>query len=138
MAIHYLIYMSQQSFPVSEMDLKSILEKANSYNRGIEVTGLLLFRDGVFVQLLEGSSENVNLVMDKIRVDPRHKNIEVMLEAPGESRLFPDWYMGSLDPEATADFSPKKILKEVRVEDGVVPRVSVVKALESLLGKSLQ
>lgn len=137
MDIQYLIYVSEQAYPMTELDLRSILDKAVQFNRTVGVTGLLLFRDGIFVQFLEGLPENVEKVMEKILEDRRHKNVEVLVRSPATERVFPQWFMGSLEPDGSTKFAPKISIEKVLKVGDQVPRQSIIQAFEGLVGKSL-
>ncbi len=56
--------------------------------------GVLLFRNGYFLQLLEGPDQAVRRKMDTIKHDPRHTKVTVLLEEVIEERQFPEWTMG--------------------------------------------
>jgi hypothetical protein len=95
MQVHQLFYLS--SLAVSdavEGQVNDIVRKASIKNQHAQITGILLFRNGVFLQLLEGPKSNVQTLFAKIQKDPRHSNIIKMFEISENSRLFPDWNMG--------------------------------------------
>ena len=78
------------------------LDKANvlaalGRNQELDITGLLLHREGSFFQVLEGEEDAVRQVFDKIQRDPRHERIKVLFEGPIEAREFADWRMGFVD-----------------------------------------
>jgi hypothetical protein len=55
---------------------------------------MLLYRDGEFVQILEGDAEHVGALMARITADPRHHDVRVLLEEPLHARRFAEWTMG--------------------------------------------
>jgi hypothetical protein len=55
---------------------------------------LLLYAEGAFIQLLEGSREDVLETYYAINQDERHKNIIKLVNAPAEERAFSKWSMG--------------------------------------------
>ena len=61
------------------------------------VTGILLYKDGNFMQVLEGEKEVVMKVAATIEADGRHKGVIVLLQGEREQRDFPDWSMGFRD-----------------------------------------
>ena len=77
-----------------EKDIDDILEVAAKYNKENDITGILLFKGGIFVQLLEGPEENVKKLYGKICADLRHRNITLLVKQHDEERLFSDWSMG--------------------------------------------
>lgn len=92
--LHRLIYLSSATRPMSDEDLEAILSKARGKNEGLDVSGLLLYSDGDFFQLLEGPLKVIQDLYAVIQVDDRHTGcIEIVCE-PIEKREFEDWSMG--------------------------------------------
>lgn len=92
--ITQLIYASTAVRPVSDADLIDILQKARHRNQEHNVTGMLIYRQGVFLQVLEGAFEDVDTIWRIIQNDTRHENLVVVLEQQIKTRAFPDWSMG--------------------------------------------
>lgn len=91
--MYFLIYSSMASPEIEESDLKDIIVSAEKNNHGNEITGMLIFHDGRFFQMLEGSKEKVQAVFEKIQADPRHSAIIKLFEGETSKRHFPDWKM---------------------------------------------
>ncbi len=89
-----IVYSSAAVGSVDEQTLSDILAAARLRNARRDITGMLLYRDGVFLQLLEGSRVEVDLVMEAIRRDPRHRRLTLLLDERIEARAFPAWSMG--------------------------------------------
>jgi hypothetical protein len=89
-----LVYISSAIHAQSEAELVVLLDQSRRDNLAAHVTGLLLYKDGNFMQLLEGPEEAVRALMEKIKVDNRHQNVIVLLEEAIERRQFADWSMG--------------------------------------------
>ena len=83
----------------SEEELIQLLETSRQNNAKIGVTGMLLYKDGNFMQLIEGPEEAVRALHAKISIDPRHRGLITLLQGHQENREFQDWAMGfqSLD-----------------------------------------
>lgn len=96
--LYNLVYVSAASRPFAERDLVDLLEQAREKNAKLGITGMLLFRDGAFMQALEGTKDHVKAVFEKIEKDERHECIVVLYEGPIKSRSFPDWSMGFKTP----------------------------------------
>ncbi len=92
--MHYLVYISAAAYLMDDEDLKEILEVSRSNNTGLSVTGLLLYHDGNFIQVLEGEKDVIKGLYEKITIDNRHAYMFKMLEGTLEKRNFPDWSMG--------------------------------------------
>ncbi|MFN2288578.1 MAG: BLUF domain-containing protein [Chromatocurvus sp.] len=89
-----LAYVSTLCEPMTSDDVVDLLRKARAYNQSRDVTGLLLMRDDSFLQVLEGDTEDVQTVFERVIADPRHHRIEVLFREPLEEREFGDWQMG--------------------------------------------
>jgi hypothetical protein len=102
--IFRLVYVSVATRRLVEQDLIDILRTARERNQSLGVTGMLLFRDGDFMQLLEGQESAVRDLYGHIARDTRHRNVIVLLEEFADERLFADWSMGfhTLTPETAA------------------------------------
>lgn len=107
-----LIYGSTATHPMSEAALLALLEQAKTNNAQHEVTGLLLYKDSNFLQVLEGEAEAVDAIFAQIENDPRHHSVVKIFRRPIDHREFSDWKMGFVDlaniqdqlPEAYSDF----------------------------------
>lgn len=74
-------------------------------NQDLGVTGILLYKDGDFLQLIEGEQPVVAKLFSTIKSDPRHTEITVLLANECTERLFSDWSM------AFRDLSDPELLK---------------------------
>jgi hypothetical protein len=90
----YVVYISFAKCLMSEKDLDGMLETFREYNAPRNITGLLLYKDGVFIQALEGPETEVQGLYAKIQTDPRHENVTALLQGSMQGRLFPHWAMG--------------------------------------------
>jgi hypothetical protein len=90
---------------MTAQDIQDILAKARAFNGANDITGMLLYRSGYFIQALEGDAERVRALYDKIAKDPRHRNVLMVYNKPIEKRTFGSWSMGFKD---VADVDPSK------------------------------
>lgn len=90
----HIVYVSFSTENLSEMDLENLLTVIREKNRKQNVTGLLLYNDGSFIQVIEGKKETIHNLFEIIKKDTRHENIVLLLEEEIEKRAFPDWAMG--------------------------------------------
>lgn len=86
-----------------ERDLAAILERARARNAAAEVTGALMFTRLMFVQALEGPAAAMEDVFERICRDPRHADLEVIEYAVAGERVFGDWSMRHLVPDAQTE-----------------------------------
>lgn len=102
--MYFLIYVSIATVSFSTAELIDLLQHARRNNEKANVTGMLLFKDGNFMQILEGEERVVKALAAKISRDPRHSKMITMLEGPLAEREFENWSMGfsNLDAVQTA------------------------------------
>lgn len=74
-------------------------------NRRSNLTGCLAHPDGHFVQVIEGEPGHVASLMDRLRRDTRHTDVEILGEWPAPSRLFSAWAMARPDLRPIAEQS---------------------------------
>ena len=89
-----LIYASQETRPMSEEDLVRILQGARDKNQQYHVTGMLVYKNGIFLQILEGQDDALETIWEIIQADSRHDNIVEIRNRPIKERDFSDWAMG--------------------------------------------
>lgn len=89
-----IVYSSSATQPFTAEDLGELLAVSRRNNDRSGLTGLLLFRSGRFLQVLEGPGAAVKERMDVIEEDPRHTAVRVLLRENLDERQFPDWTMG--------------------------------------------
>jgi hypothetical protein len=94
MALNQLIYVSSATRKLDESDLAKILESAVRNNSVNDVTGMLLYASGNFLQVLEGAEAAVNETFSRISEDGRHQDIIEISREPVPSRDFVGWAMG--------------------------------------------
>ena len=99
MILSRLIYCSQP-FGYDQPMLNGILADARTYNPKNNITGALICREDIFLQLLEGPEDKLLLTYNKILNDDRHLDIELLVKELCEDRLFPTWSMKD-DPAKT-------------------------------------
>ena len=97
----HLIYVSSAVNLFSEDELTQLLEISRVNNATIGITGMLLYLEGNFIQVLEGEKEAVLNTQSRISKDPRHRGILTLLQGDIEKREFAEWSMGfrNLDPK---------------------------------------
>ncbi len=89
-----LIYNSAATCAFTDQDLENLLRSARANNSRLCVTGMLLYIDGCFFQVLEGTEDVVDSLAEKIKRDPRHNKMTVIIREPVAQRSFSEWSMG--------------------------------------------
>jgi hypothetical protein len=94
MALIQLIYTSSACRQLSAADIDKILESSQRHNVENNVTGILLYGSGNFLQVLEGEEAAIDETMTRIAADDRHHGIIEILREVVTSRDFGAWAMG--------------------------------------------
>tara|TARA_B100001250_G_scaffold392000_1_gene393419 strand:+ start:1283 stop:1693 length:411 start_codon:yes stop_codon:yes gene_type:complete len=126
-----LIYCSQP-FGYNLEILSSILTTSRFNNKKKDITGALICREDIFLQLLEGPEDDIMLTYESIKRDDRHLNIYHILDHKVEQRLFPAWSMRD-DPVKSWMWSREE------VANGIVknlPQGDVIKVFDKLSKES--
>ncbi|HYG48971.1 MAG TPA: BLUF domain-containing protein [Allosphingosinicella sp.] len=93
MRLKTLTYTSRARLDLTDEDLGAIHQTARHLNALDGVTGLLLFDGSRFLQIIEGSEDAIDNLVERLRMDRRHSAFEVRDERYVERRSFPDWSM---------------------------------------------
>ncbi len=97
MGLFQLVYKSQAAENISYTDILHILREARASNSLRDITGVLVFREGTFLQLLEGEEAEIRELIKKIFEDDRHYHCKVLAEAATSDRIFPEYSMAYFD-----------------------------------------
>lgn len=93
MSLHTIVYSSREVRPMSDADKQQLLEKAREFNRAHGITGMLLYFDMVFFQVLEGPRVALEQLYERICKDVRHQDVTTHVSEAVDERLFPEWSM---------------------------------------------
>ncbi len=125
-----LIYRSQP-FGFDSAMLAGILSAARRNNPEMQITGALICRQDVYLQLIEGPSASIDALYARILKDDRHTDIRLLLKEDMGERLFPAWSM--LDDQApslfwSAEDVAKGALEALSAEDLRAPFIRLSEA----------
>ena len=87
-------YISAATEPFSTPELLGLLQTCRESNAGNGITGMLLYGNATFLQVLEGEDQVIDDLIAKIRKDPRHTNMQILHRLSIERRQYSDWSMG--------------------------------------------
>ncbi len=128
--LYCLVYTSTATRPLAKSDLEHILSEARKRNLQEQVTGLLLFTEGKFMQYLEGPQSGVLKIFDLIKQSSLHGQITEVSRQEVGKREYGGWSMAfladvdahslavgsedaalrrGLDAETAADSSPANV-----------------------------
>lgn len=138
---YQMMYSSQATEPMAVTGLEQILTDARVGNQARDVTGALVYVDGVFFQILEGDKDVVRKLMANIASDSRHHSVKVFYEAEVDVRAFESWSMAYLSSTAEqmsawaglpGTTTVERLLAEVAREPHRVPGI-IVNVLKTLV-----
>lgn len=107
MSLFQVVYASRP-FGYDQGMLNGILADARRCNERDEITGSLICRDDLYLQLLEGPVDAVTAAFERIAKDDRHLEVRRLLAGPTASRIFPDWAMRH-DPARSWMWTPAQV-----------------------------
>ena len=94
MSLYCLVYTSISNQKMSDDNLKDLLKKSRLKNETLNTTGMLLYLDPFFIQILEGEEAILNESFNIIKQDSRHHKVKIIYKKPIEERSFSNWTMG--------------------------------------------
>ncbi len=93
----HLIYSSAATQHFGRDELVELLDRARTTNSKLDISGMLLYIDGSFLQVLEGAPDQVDALFSHIAKDSRHTTVVTIIREPIAKRTFSDWSMGFAD-----------------------------------------
>jgi hypothetical protein len=102
-----LVYASRP-FGFDAAMLNGILSDARRLNPANDVTGALICRADLYLQLLEGPKDAVEATFARIAKDDRHVDVQRLVSRTIDQRLFPDWAMRD-DPARSWMWTQKEV-----------------------------
>lgn len=89
----HVIYVSKAISSMDDLQLAQLLAHCRERNAQTGITGMLLYKSGAFMQVVEGPETPVRELLSKIEVDTRHTDVEILRDRQIASRSFPEWTM---------------------------------------------
>ena len=125
-----LVYGSNAAKAFSNAELFEMLEQWRTKNARLGITGLLIYRDGAFIQSLEGEEPDVRALYAQIHADDRHFQVHMVQAIAIAERQFPDWSMGfknldGVDVAAFPGYNPHPIVPGAADESSVRASVAL-------------
>ena len=110
-----LIYASRAAGTAGAEALGPLMKASRAHNAAAGITGVLVFSDGVFLQLLEGGRGAVSALYNRIARDPRHHDVVLLAYDEVDERRFAGWSMGQanlsrLNPGILLKYSERAVL----------------------------
>lgn len=92
-----ITYVSSATRLLTPPELMALLEQSRENNVKHDVTGMLLYKGGSFMQVIEGPDDAIDRLYANIKKDIRTHLVITLLEDKIEAREFPAWTMGFHD-----------------------------------------
>ncbi len=92
--MYHLVYTSHATKEFAEHDLIELLKECRVSNKENGITGMLLYLEGKFIQVLEGEKIAVDSIYAKIKGDRRHTKVTTVIQGNSPERIFKGWTMG--------------------------------------------
>ncbi|QYE33713.1 BLUF domain-containing protein [Polymorphobacter sp. PAMC 29334] len=132
--LRQLIYISQP-FGYDAATLANILVAARRNNSRDGVTGALICRHDIYLQLLEGPTDAVVAAFERIVADDRHLDITALRTTDVATRMFPRWDMLD-DPARSWLWSPAAVAAGAVAEAGADGVAAVFARVAAELGSA--
>lgn len=135
-----IIYCSQATHDFSPEELVTLLEVARGLNERVGLSGMLLYSNQSFLQMLEGDEDALEATYARIMADGRHTNLRLLMDAEVPAKMFPSWSMGfeHVDDEELAEemagFTPAT--KYPLVNPDLITNAGVAQTLLGLYAKN--
>tara|TARA_R110000796_G_scaffold170945_3_gene287878 strand:- start:5896 stop:6348 length:453 start_codon:yes stop_codon:yes gene_type:complete len=120
--VYQIAYVSVTNRPLAASDVSDILNVSQKNNERERITGLLMYHDQLFFQVLEGELSSVKTSYERIGFDERHHGLALVWEGEVEERAFPAWSMGLADPDALGEQNKAHLrsLTELKRREGSI------------------
>jgi len=115
--MHQLLYVSNAVELMSRQELEVLLDQAKANNKALNITGMLVYHDGTFIQILEGEEQQVKSLFEEVKKDPRHDNVILIEEMPVQKRAFASWDM-AFRQLSTAELKDYPVIDRLLNKDG--------------------
>ncbi|WP_310396746.1 BLUF domain-containing protein [Hymenobacter sp.] len=132
--VYQVLYRSRATRPFNENQLQQLIEKSRRHNAEHGITGLLLYSESRFVQVLEGPQDAVRAVYARVQQDSRHTQVVTVSEGPTPVRRFAEWSMGLGHAAGPAVVRALETVVTQEIEPGTLPDDSLLQALLQAFG----
>ena len=89
--------------------LNEITSTAKTNNPSLNITGVLFYHHGTFIQIIEGPKQNLEQLFQKIENDERHKQVEIIIKEPENTRGYDNWNMDSFNLSLSNELNTDQI-----------------------------
>lgn len=126
-----LCYISKKRKNLAQEDIDSIIEISKEKNAISGISGILIEYKNHFIQHIEGDAIQVYELFEKIKLDSRHENINLLQYSPMNKRMFDGWNMAHRNIDIMLK-NDEKFLKCANSLDHVIKNRSFWKGIETI------
>lgn len=135
--MHLIVYTSEYTGKADEAPvlIGDIVRTSKQNNPEHDITGVLFYQNGQFLQVIEGEEADLRTLMANIEADKRHKNITMLFDEPILRRGFEQWNMDvfNLDAAQTLDLDEMIKISDA-IKATIIPRADhLVELIETFL-----
>jgi hypothetical protein len=91
-----LVYKSVATDLFDSDRIDDLCHQAIIFNNSKDITGLLIYHEKIFFQWIEGAEDDIFLLYEKLKKDPRHQYLREILYTTSASRQFKSWGMKAI------------------------------------------
>jgi hypothetical protein len=89
-----ITYLSREAAAMTADQVLALINQCHRNNPSKGLTGMLLYGNGTFLQVLEGETAIVDSLIGAIALDPRHTDMKIISRDAIDARHYADWSMG--------------------------------------------
>ncbi len=133
--LYNLCYVSSAKSNLTKIDLDHLFRVNKRNNTTLDISGLLVYNNGNFLQILEGEEKRIRTLFAKISTDDRHSNIIELINMSVEERIFDDYESGFVIVEDHKKLDQLKSYLNWVKEAELLSVDKVIHIVENFIGK---
>lgn len=129
-------YVSTANINLNEKEISNLFEQVNDFNNNNDITGVLLYSETNFFQLMEGEEQEINSLYSRIEKDTRHNNIIKFIDNSAVKHEITGYMSDFVTATTRLDHSNlEKYLRYIEVLDES-SRIAIERVLHSIAGEA--
>ncbi len=133
--LYNLCYVSSAKNNLPKSELEDLFRVNKRNNKELDISGILVYNNGNFLQILEGDEQKINKLFVKICRDSRHNNLIKLIHTSIEERIFDDYESGFVIVEDHKKLDQLKSYLNWVKEAELISVDKVIHIVENFIGK---